>query len=298
MILRYCLSILVLSALIQPQELIILESLFSFPFGEGVRLSNPSAISADPQGNIYVADTGNNRILKFDRQGDLLKEVGGFGWGREQFDGPMDVCAKTGLDIFIADYNNGRIERYDRNLNYISSLTAGEEVERTLCFGYPTGVSVSSHGDLFIAEQENNRILKINSFGELETVFGDIDSGEGKVQKPGQLEVTGDGLLYVCDEAAGNILLFDYFGNYIGHLGDGMLKTPKGIFFWERYKWLFVADPGRGQIIAFDSSGKGALIQPLKNEELKPVDLVVIGDRVYVLEADRITVFSLKIDGS
>jgi len=292
------LGYLVLSALIQPQDFILVEPLFSFPFREEVRLGNPSAISADPQGNIYVADAGNNKILKFDGRGNLLKGVGGFGWGREQFDRPVDICAKTGLDIFIADYNNGRIERYDRNLNYISSFPADEEVEGPLRFGYPAGVSVSPHGDLFIAERENNRILKINSFGELETVFGDINSGEGKLQKPGQLEVSKDGLVYVCDEAASRILLFDYFGNYMGGFGDGMLKAPKGIFFWERYKWLFVADPGKGQIIAFDSSGRGILIQPVKNDQLRPIDLVLIGDRVYVLEADRITVFRLKIDGS
>ena len=88
--------------------------LFSFPEGKisGLGLSQPEALSIDLKGIIYVVDTGNSRIIQFDHHGKYIYTIGGFGWETEQFDRPLDVSVKTGLDVFIADYNNERIERY------------------------------------------------------------------------------------------------------------------------------------------------------------------------------------------
>ena len=93
------------------------------------------AISVDLNGNIYVADTGNNRILKFGPNGKFIKSAGGFGWENQQFDMPIDICATSALDVFVADYNNQRIERYDKDLNYISSLYSDDSKPEYLQFG-------------------------------------------------------------------------------------------------------------------------------------------------------------------
>ena len=93
---------------------------FSFPEDaiQDLLLVRPQALAIDPEGFVFVVDTGNNRIVKFDRRGRFVSAIGGFGWEREQFDRPLDISVKNGLDVFIADFNNERIERYDRKLNY------------------------------------------------------------------------------------------------------------------------------------------------------------------------------------
>ena len=88
--------------------------------GKNLGLSSPEGISVNSSGDIYVADTGNNRIIKLNIKGELLKSEGGLGWGENQFDSPVDVWAKSNLDLLVADRNNRRIVRYDKNLNYIN----------------------------------------------------------------------------------------------------------------------------------------------------------------------------------
>ena len=82
------------------------------------QLQDPYSISVDPSGYLYVADTENHRIQKIDPQGTFLLEKGAFGWQNEEFDRPIAVSSRNGLDVYVADYNNRRIVRYDKDLNY------------------------------------------------------------------------------------------------------------------------------------------------------------------------------------
>ena len=79
--------------------------------------TNPTGISVDVNGFIYVADTDNHRVQKFSQRGDFLEYKGGFGWSGENFDKPFDVYAKSVLDIFVVDQNAARIIRFDKDLN-------------------------------------------------------------------------------------------------------------------------------------------------------------------------------------
>ena len=281
--------------------IISISLIFLFSFGsekiENISISGPLSLSIDPKGNIYAADTGNNRILKFSKDGQFVKAIGGFGWEMEQFDTPVDICAKSGLDIFIADYNNQRIERYDKDLNYISSLYPDEMKSEDLQFGYPLGVSISIHGELIIIDSENNRLLKINSFGEPEMSFGDFAEGQGKLDNPSQIEIGKNDRIYVTDKAGGRIVVFDYFGNYLAEIGNGILKEPYGVFFDDN-KRLWIADSGNEKIFAFNSEGELLLqwktISPKDGDFKSPIDVVTLENRVYVLDDNLIYVFEVQ----
>ena len=68
------------------------------------QFNEPSSLTIDPRGFLYVADTGNSRIQKFDSDGNFKKEIGGFGWEKERFDHPTALSARNGLDVFISDH--------------------------------------------------------------------------------------------------------------------------------------------------------------------------------------------------
>ena len=273
---------------------------FLFSFGsekiENVSISSPQSLSIDPNGNVYVADTGNNRILKFTNDGQFVKLIGGFGWNKEQFDTPVDICAKFALNIFIVDYNNQRIERYDKDLNYIASFFSDNINSEDLQFGYPRGISISRHGDLIIIDSDNNRLLKINSFGEPEISFGDFAEGLGKLGDPVQLEISPDDKIYVSDKAEARIVVFDYFGNYLSEIGKGILKEPQGIFVDDK-NHLWVADAGNKEILTFSIRGELLLhwktINIEHGEFKNPVDVVSFKNKVYVLDDNFIYVFEM-----
>jgi DNA-binding beta-propeller fold protein YncE len=282
------------------QENFTLQLLFSFGSkGDGPgQFQTPAGISTDPNGNIYVADTGNNRIQKFDHRGNLLKFIGGFGWESEQFQRPVDICAENGLDVFVADYDNNRIERYDKDLNWITSYRNNENLEDNLQFAFPQSVNISIHGDLFIVDGENNRVLKLNTFREPEISFGGYDWGQGALTAPVQICISKDDKIYVSDQDAGSVFVFDYYGNYLFEIGRDITPSPQGLCLDENNN-LYITDSELDQIFIFDSAGHKIIEYGSRGEKLgafqNPGDIAVFQNKIYVTDMDnhRVQVFQL-----
>jgi len=175
--------------------------------------SSASAISISSLGFIYIADSGTDEVFKLDTLGNLVKDVGGYGWSVSQFDEPSDVFAAP-LNIYVADKNNSRIQIFDKDLNYISVVSTRDGDNQEAAFGYPLSCAVSNQGDLFILDSENNRIIKFDVLGRFNQNFGGFDAGVYTLIKPVKLAVAGNGSVFILDD---NKLLkiFDAFGNGI-----------------------------------------------------------------------------------
>lgn len=277
----------------------LVKFLTTFPVAkDSLTLNNPQAIAINPEGQVFVVDTGNNRVIQFDQHGKFIYSVGGFGWEKEQFDQPLDISAKIGLDIFVADFNNQRIERYDKNLNYISSFYSDPLASPDLQFGFPSSVDISKHGELFICDNENNRVLKINSFGEPEFSFGDFNWGEGKLEHPVRVEVTPWDQVLVVDDATSEIVVFDYYGNFIARFGKDTLKKPRGLAI-DNFKQIFVADTGNHRVVLFDRNYRVIFSWGKRGKKLgafnQPADVALFQEKIYVLDSgnQRVQVFQV-----
>jgi sugar lactone lactonase YvrE len=67
-------------------------------------------VATDSSGNLYVADTGNNRIQKFSSSGVFITKWGSYGSGSGQFDGPQGMAFDPTGKIYVADTGNARIQ--------------------------------------------------------------------------------------------------------------------------------------------------------------------------------------------
>jgi len=105
----------------------------------------PTGIAIDLLGNIFITDTGNDRVLKCDREGRFLAETGGFGWEAGQFNRPTYVATDNGLNVYVVDAQNKRIHRLDYNLNFISTIEIKEEGDFS-GIGLPEGIAITSSG--------------------------------------------------------------------------------------------------------------------------------------------------------
>ncbi|RPI03869.1 MAG: hypothetical protein EHM72_00295 [Calditrichaeota bacterium] len=276
---------------------------FSFSFGEEGgkpgQFIAPTALSADAQGNLYIADQGNNRLQKFTNKGELVAFIGGFGWGQGQFHYPADVFVYNSLDVFVADYENNRIERYDKDLNWLSSYRSDISWDERYQFFFPRSLFISIHGDFMIADAEHDKIVKLNSSFQPELSFGDFDWGSGTIREAFSIFCDSHDFIYVSDSAAGKVLVYDYFGNYIRDIGLNQLKKPKGLFI-DSAQRLFVADAGLDQIFCFDASGdlyfnfgsSGAKLGAFS----EPSDVAVFNHQLFVVDTNnhRIQAFDLN----
>ncbi|MDZ7269806.1 MAG: NHL repeat-containing protein [candidate division KSB1 bacterium] len=217
-------------------------------------LAQPAAIALDPEGNLYVADTGNQRVVKCDPEGRWLREVGGFGFDAGQFDRPVDVWAGNGLDVIVADYNNHRLQRFDRDLNFIAAYSSEAGQEQSLQFGYPAAVALSPQGELLVADHEFNRLLRFDAFGRPRASFGDFNWGEGGLVRPAKIMISSRGEIFVSDSVRHAIMIYDAYGNFLDLLGAGLLDRPCGVAEWQGL--VLVADRGHQRIAGFRRSGE------------------------------------------
>ncbi|MFB0564178.1 MAG: NHL repeat-containing protein [Candidatus Aminicenantaceae bacterium] len=77
---------------------------------ENVAFYFPSDISFDSQGNLYILDSGNHRIQKFDSQGRYIATIGGKGQGPAEFYFPLSLDVDSGGYLYISDPGNQRIQ--------------------------------------------------------------------------------------------------------------------------------------------------------------------------------------------
>ena len=280
-----------------------LNAIFLFSFGEKGelpgQLNRPLGVSADAKENIYVTDTGNNRLQKFTPQGQLISFIGGFGWEKEQFQYPVDIFVYNSLDIYIADFDNNRIERYDKDLNWLMSYYSNENWNPKYQFQLPLSVCLSLHGDFFIVDSENDRVVKLSASFEPELSFGDFNWGQGALQEASHVFVSKNDNVYVTDLAAHKILLYDYYGNYLFDIGSEELAAPKGLYVDDQEN-VFVADAKKNQVLAFDREGH--ILLKLGSLSTKfagfyePSDVTVIRNKLYVADTQnhRIQIFELE----
>jgi len=116
-------------------------------FGQNDFFNGPSDIEVDAQRSlIYIADSGNNRVVVFDFQGKFLKAIGSKGQGPAEFSNPTGLCVLEDGGIAVADVGNARIQIFDRDGNLARSIS-------------PKGTQVA---DLIF---RGDRICTIPSFG-------------------------------------------------------------------------------------------------------------------------------------
>jgi len=265
------------------------------------QLRYPRGISLDPSGYIYVADTGNHRIQKFDSEGRFLEEIGGFGYEPGRFSSPTGLTAREGLNIYVADSQNRRVQRLDRDLNYLSSIPVSEEGDPA--FGFLWDVEVASTGELFVSDAEQEQIWKLTPFGQTDRAFGGFGSARERLRSPAALTLDSDNRVYVSDPGNDRVVCYDTFGAYIGSHGEANLHGPQGVDL-DRAGYLYVADTGGDRLCVF--SPLGELLLSLGGpgdgpaSMRSPMDVAVSGlDRIYLLDSgnDRVQVFTILRQG-
>jgi DNA-binding beta-propeller fold protein YncE len=186
--------------------------------GEG-QFNGPSGVAYSAvTGEIYVADTGNNRTEAF-QEGAYVSQFGTPGSGNGQFNGPMGIAVDSEGNVYVADTGNNRIEKFNLERVYVSQF--GGAGSGNGQFNGPSGIAVGAEGDVYVADTGNNRIEKFSPEGMYVSQFGAPGSGDGQFNGATGLAVDSSGNVYVADVGNGRVEKFNAEGTFVSVLDTG-----------------------------------------------------------------------------
>jgi trimeric autotransporter adhesin len=194
---------------------------------------NPRTLAVDTSRNIYVADSGNNRIRVITKSTGIISTVAGTGSSGTGGDGglatlaalnyPYGVAVDTSGNVYIADTLSHRVRLVTKSTGIITTIagigssgSSGDGGQATTAaLNYPCDITIDASGNVYIADTDNYRIRMVtNSSGNMSTVAG-----------TGSNDYSGDGgqatsaTLYnsrgVTSDAAGNIYIADAGNNRV-----------------------------------------------------------------------------------
>ena len=205
----------------------------------------------DRAGNVYVADTSNNRIQKFDSNGGYLGQWGAWGSGHGSFRFPVGVAVDAGNNVYVADRENRRIQVFDGDGNFLNEFT-GDVFSQEF---RPGGVAVDTAGNFYVVDTLKKRILKFESSGHMRSEWDGYSLPMG-------VAVDAWRNVFVADHGNHTVGMRDAQGTvpanqWAGHghgTGDGQFQQPTGVATDAKGR-AYVADMGNDRIQKFGNQG-------------------------------------------
>jgi streptogramin lyase len=201
---------------------------------------------------VYVADTGNNRIVRTaDILGSNWASIGTLGSGANQFSGPWGVALDAAGKIYVSDSGNCRIVRMDSitGTNWTSYGACGAGTGQ---FFNPQGLWVDSSGKIYVADSGNNRIVRMDDIaGTNFASLGTLGNGTGQFSSPAAVTTDASGNIYVADNTNARVVEF-----------SDMLGTNWAV-------WQFPLNYLTPDGVAVDSAGKVYTTDSLQSQVIR-----------------------------
>ncbi|MEX0749608.1 MAG: hypothetical protein WD359_02275, partial [Dehalococcoidia bacterium] len=262
------------------------------------QLNSPSDVALDADGNLYVADTNNNRISKYDADGNFIAAAGGFN-STFKFNQPWSMTVGPDGTVFVADTWNHKIVKLDADLNMVDEwgtggVAADTDGDPATLFG-PRDITLLANGNVLFSDTGNGRLLEYTPDGEFVRQHGSNGwkDGETEFSEPVGVVVAPNGDIYVAD-----------YWNRIVRVFDGELqqKSEIAVPSWGSEAVtdraylallpdgrLLATDPASGKVLAFGTDGTQiAAYDPPKegaSPTVRPVGIATDGTSVWVADA-------------
>jgi len=262
----------------------------------------PRAVAVSPQGQVFVADSGNHRIQVFDANGEFLKAWGGVeGPGPGQLTEPWGIAIGDDRRVYVSDTWNHRVQIFDEDGNFLSQFGSFADTEGDVnaapgAFWGPRGILIAPDGNLYVADTGNKRIQKFTPDGQFLGAWGGGGIVAGRFDEPTSLAMDSQGNLYVADTWNHRIQKFDPDFNFlaewpvVGWESQSVVNKP--FIAVDAQDRVFVSDPENYRIIVYSSDGEllatfGQYGQDVQSFRL-PLGLAFGPDgALYVVDADN-----------
>jgi sugar lactone lactonase YvrE len=236
---------------------------------QGITFNRPRSVAAAPDGSLYVADSGNHRIVHFSADMQVLQSWGQFGDVGQNtgqpgtFNEPWSVSVGPDGFVYVADTWNHRIQKFSPEGQFVTTWGTFGQAERPDAFWGPRSVVVDSENRVYVTDTGNKRIVIFDSTGNYISQFGSAGAITGQFDEPVGIALDDDGNIYAADTWNQRIQVFEPTagGNFnplrewevVGWYGESLDNKP--YLAVDASGNVYVSDPEGNRILQFQSDG-------------------------------------------
>jgi DNA-binding beta-propeller fold protein YncE len=186
-------------------------------------------LRVDPEGNVWLTDIGDHRVLKCSSEGKLLLALGKRGEpgdDADHFNRPTDVAVAPSGEFYVSDgYGNSRVVKFSKEGKFLKQW--GKKGAGEGEFNLPHAICLDARGRVYVADRENNRVQIFDGEGHFLEQWKETGAPFG-------LFLTSDGRLLVADGRANWVKVLDREGKPLGRWGEkgkgpGQFNMPHAI---------------------------------------------------------------------
>jgi DNA-binding beta-propeller fold protein YncE len=225
----------------------------------GAPFNMPSDAAVGRDGNLYVLDGVNHRVVVYDAEGRLQFQFGAHGGGLGQFAYPLGIAADPNGTIYVADSGNHRFQVFTpegRPLETVPLPAAPSGVPPD-----PTDVAIdATRKRLYVADNDNH-VIHVYSLADhrFEAIWGGPGQGERQFRYPFLIDTSVQGYLFVVEPINTRVQVLNPDGKFVGFIGGWGLKSgqvfrPKGVVVCQDR--AYVTDSYLGTVQVFALSGR------------------------------------------
>ena len=229
----------------------------------------PRGIAIAPDGSIYVADSGNHRIVHLSSEGSLLGQWGSYGQSEAEaeappgtFSEPWGVTVAPDGSVYVADTWNHRVQKFGPEGEFLAQIGPFNEDGEQIFWG-PRAVAIDNSGRLYIVDTGNHRIVIYDSSGVYLGEFGGEGYDYGQLREPVGIAFDSNNHAYVADTWNHRVQVYEEIGenNYFysrewaveGWYGESLQNKPYLSISDENHVCL--TDPEGFRVLCFSAEG-------------------------------------------